>query len=290
MGSDRLQGRIADQFSYRGERSDIWRLFDLLLETDAFLNLGYSEWYQPHIAGSPQRRLATEVGERLVAHRPETDGGRLLDVGCGRGGPAIHLADQFGSPVVGIDLVPYNVARARKNVAERGPDAEFAVGDATRLPFAADSLSACTAIDALVYLSDRPAVVAEIGDVLEPGGVVVLSELVRRQCADTAKREQVARFAEAWDMPLPGTVPDYERALADAGLSLVSVDDITPHSVGSFRKWTTLFGWLYAGPAGRLVDWLLARQGLDPTTVVDQIRRAHEALPALGHVIFVARA
>lgn len=290
MGSDQLQGRIADQFSYRGERSDIWRLFELLLETDAFLNLGYSEWYQPHVAGSPQRRLATEVGERLVAHRPATDGGRLLDVGCGRGGPAIHLADRFGFPVVGIDLVTYNVARARENVAERGADAEFVVGDATRLPFAADSFAACTAIDALVYLPDRPAVFAEIGDALEPGGVVVLSELVRRPGADERGREQVTRFAEAWDMPLPGTVPDYQRALADAGLELVSVDDITPHSVGRFRTWTTLFRWLQAGPAGRLVHWLLERRELDPATVVDQIRRAHEALPALGHVIFVARA
>jgi MPBQ/MSBQ methyltransferase len=290
MGSDRLQGRIADQFSYRGERSDIWRLFDLLLETDAFLNLGYSEWYQSHVAGSPQRRLATEVGRRLAAHLPATDGTRLLDVGCGRGGPAIHLADRFGFRVAGVDLVAYNVARARENAFERAADAEFVVGDATRLPFAADSLPACTAIDALVYLPDRPAVFAGIADVLEPGGVVAISDLVRQPGADTQERERVARFADSWDMPLPGTAPDYERALAGAGLDLVSVDDITPHSVGRFRTWTTLFGWLYASPAGRLVDWLLESRGLDPAALVDQIRRAHEALPALRHVIFVAKA
>lgn len=289
MGSDRLQRRITDQFSYRGERSDIWRLFDLLLETDAFLNLGYSEWYQPHVAGSPQLRLATEVGRHLAAHLPATDGARLLDVGCGRGGPAIHLAQRYGFEVTGIDLVPYNVARARENAVERGADASFVVGDATRLPLAADSLAACTAIDALVYLPDRPSVFAEIAAALEPGGTVAISDLVRRPGQGTAERERVASFARAWDMPLPGTVRDYERALADAGLDLVSVEDVTPHSVGRFRRWTALFGWLYATPAGRVVDWLLERRGLDPATVVDQIRRAHDALPYLGHVIIVAR-
>lgn len=92
MAPDHLRDRITEQFSYGGERADIWRAFDRLLDTDEFLNLGYSDWYQPHILGSSQRRLATKVGATLGAHLPMMEGVRLLDVGSGRGGPAIHLA------------------------------------------------------------------------------------------------------------------------------------------------------------------------------------------------------
>ena len=287
MDSDRLRGRITDQFSYRGDRSDVWGAFDLFLETDAFLNLGYSRWYQPHVVGSCQRRLAAKIGRTLSAHLSSTDGARLLDVGCGRGGPAIYFAARHGFDVTGIDLVPYNVTRARENANRRGADPEFVVGDATRLPIASGSMTACTAVDALVYVPEREAVLAEFADALEPGGVVVLSDLVVRAGANDEGR--VARFADAWDMPPLGTVRAYERALTDAGLEVIVLENLTPNSVGRFRTWTTLFLALYATPAGRLVDRVLRRRELDPAVIVEQIRRAHDALPDLRHALVVAR-
>ena len=295
MDPNRLRGRITDQFSYRGERGDVWGAFDLFLETDAFLNLGYSTWYQSHVVGSCQRRLAAKIGRTLSAHLSSTDGARLLDVGCGRGGPAIYFADAYGFDVTGLDLVPYNVARARENARDRNVtrdrrvDAEFVVGDATRLPIASGSMTACTAVDALVYVPEREAVLAEFADALQPGGVVVLSDLVVRRDASDDARDRVARFAEAWDMPQLGTVRAHERALTDAGLEVIALENLTANSVGRFRTWTTLFLALYATPAGRLVDRVLERRNLDPTAIVEQIRRAHDALPDLRHALVVAR-
>lgn len=49
-------------------------------------------------------------------------------------------------------------------------ETEFVVDDATQLPFTTDSFTACTAIDALVYLPDRDSVFASVADVLEPAG------------------------------------------------------------------------------------------------------------------------
>ncbi|MFB6072852.1 MAG: class I SAM-dependent methyltransferase [Halobacterium sp.] len=285
-----LRERIADQFSYRGERADVWRVFDSLLETDAYLNLGYSGRYQSHLVGSSQRRLADVVGRRLAANVREPPGTRVLDVGCGRGGPAVRLADEFGVRATGVDLVPYNVARARENAAERGVDAEFVVGDATRLPFGRDSLPAAVSVDALVYLPDRAAVLAELADVLEPGGVLVFTDLVADRDATDADVRAVDRFAAAWDMPELGSRPGYERALADAGFDVLAVEDLTPHSVGRFRKWTTLFAAVHATPGGGLLDRALERRGLDAATITEQIERAHEALPALEHVLVVAEA
>ena len=178
MNQSPLRERITEQFSYRGERADIWRAFDLLFDTDAFLNLGYSEWYQPHIVGSSQRRLVTKVGSRIASHLSARDDVQLLDAGCGRGGPALHLADQFGFHVTGVDLVPYNIRKAIENARGTHFETEFVVGDATQLPFRTDSFTACTAIDALVYLPDRKRVFATVADILEPEGSLVVSDLV----------------------------------------------------------------------------------------------------------------
>ncbi|MBP2252534.1 MULTISPECIES: class I SAM-dependent methyltransferase [Halobacteriales] len=290
MDQSTLRNRITDQFSYRGERADIWRAFDLLLDTDEFLNLGYSEWYQPHIVGSSQRRLVTEVGSRVSSHLSATDGVRLLDVGCGRGGPAIHLADRFGFRVTGLDLVPYNLKRATENARGKCVETDFVGGDATQLPFATDSFTACTAIDALVYLPDRNSVFAAVADVLEPEGVLVLSDLVVQSDVTETERRFVDSFADAWDMPSIGAVEQYTAGLEDANLELKTVENITNHSVGRFRKWTTLYLQLLGSPIRSLIERLLRAYDLDPTAITEQVRAAHRALPFLQHVILVAKA
>ena len=289
MDRTHLRDRITDQFSYRGERADIWRAFDRLLDTDAFLNLGYSAWYQPHIVGSSQRRLVTEIGTRLASSLPVTDEVRLLDVGCGRGGPAIHLADRFGFRVTGVDLVPHNVRRATENAREQAVEIEWVVGDATQLPFATGSFTACTAVDALVYLSERERALATVADVLEPEGLLALSDLVVQSDVSERVRGLVDSFADVWDMPPLGTVEQYISALDDAGFERRSVEDITSYSVGQFRKWTTLFLRLVSSPLRSLVERLLRGYGLDPSAIVEQVRRAHHALPFLRHVVIVAK-
>lgn len=289
MTPNPLRSRIADQFSYRSERADIWRAFDLVLETDAYLNLGYSESYQPHPVGSSQRRLVRQVGDRLSALRGETRGASLLDVGCGRGGPARQLASEYGFDVTGVDLVPYNVRRAFDTADRLSDSPSFLVGDATRLPVRSKSFAAATAIDALVYLSERDRVVSQIADALEPGGVFVLTDLVRREPLFEPESERVQAFADGWDMPLPGTVQDYVEAIRQTTLECRTVEDISSHSVRRFRRWTTLFLWLVESPVGPLLEAGLERSGLDPEAIVDQVRRAHRALPALGHILVVAR-
>lgn len=289
MSDDNLRDRITDQFSYRGSRADIWRVFDLLLDTDAFLNLGYSHWYQPHVGAASQRRLVTLLGQRLAAYCSTTQDVRLLDVGCGRGGPTVHLADRFGFRTSGVDLVPYNVRRARENASERGVDASFVVGDATSLPFAPASVPAVVGVDAFVYLPDRAAVFAEIADVLQSDGVIVFSDLLARADSDDANHQAVSAFADAWDMPDPGTQADYERALDAAGLDVVAVEDISAHSVDQFGKWTALFGRLNGSPLGPAIDRVLERSDLDPQNITEQVRLANAALPSLRHLLFVAR-
>src|SRR4051812_47570600 len=58
--------------------------------------------------------------------------GTVLDVGCGTGDNALHVA-ALGLPVVGVDVAETALAVARRKAAERGIDAEFAAADALHL-------------------------------------------------------------------------------------------------------------------------------------------------------------
>jgi MPBQ/MSBQ methyltransferase len=278
--------RIAAQFSYEGERADIWRGFDRILPTEAFLNLGYSTRWRPHVVGSPQERLAGVLARELRA-TADLAGGRLLDVGCGRGGPTVHLAERLDCAAVGVDLVAYNVRQARENAV--GADATFLQGDATTLPVQSDAVAACTSMDAVVYVPETRAVYEEMSRVVAPGGVVGVSDLLAADGLDADARATVDAFADAWDMPPPVPAGGYLTTIEAAGLTVERRRDITAHSLGRFRKWARLYLALAEHASGALAR-ALGRWGLDAEAVTRQVRAAHAALPHLCHVLVTARA
>lgn len=150
-------------------------------------------------------------------------------------------------------------------------------------------MAACTAIDSLVYVPDRSKAISEIADVLTTDGVVVISDLLRRSDCNKRDHQAIATFADAWDMPSLETDDGYRQMLVDAEFILHLVEDITPHSVGRFRKWTPLFLRLFASPIRPFLEHLLRQFGLDSSAVLSQVRAAHQALPRLKHVIYVAQ-
>lgn len=58
--------------------------------------------------------------------------GAVLDVGCGTGENALHIAS-LGLHVLGVDVAETALSIAREKAAVRGLDAEFAVADALHL-------------------------------------------------------------------------------------------------------------------------------------------------------------
>jgi len=108
----------------------------------------------------------------LVAALRLPAGGRLVDLGCGRGGPGLWLARALSASLVGIDFSPVAVTLA----ARRAPQflgagrAEFrrATFECTGLPDA--SVEGAVSVDALPFAVDRLAALREALRILVPGG------------------------------------------------------------------------------------------------------------------------
>jgi SAM-dependent methyltransferase len=130
--------------------------------------------------------------------------GLLLDAGCGTGENSL-LAASRGADVVGIDLSPTAIARAREKASERGLAARFEVADALdleRLAFTVD-----TVIDSGVFHvfndDDRARYVASLAAALKPGGVCYLMCFSDRQPGTWGPRrvsadELRAAFRDGW--------------------------------------------------------------------------------------------
>lgn len=117
-----------------------------------FLNLGY---YKP---------AADALAQVISRH---SDGGVLIDAGCGEGYYSAHLAT-CGFSVAGIDLSRPAVDSAAKRFSRVGiPHGFFGVASVYQLPFADESASAVVNVFA-------PCAEQEFCRVLKPGGILAV--------------------------------------------------------------------------------------------------------------------
>ncbi len=105
-------------------------------------------------------------------------GMRVLDVGCGVGGPAREIATFADVHIVGLNNNEFQVGRARTLTAKAGLSdrVSYTVGDFMKLAeqFGENSFDAVYAIEATVHAPSWEGVYGEILKVLKPGGMVSL--------------------------------------------------------------------------------------------------------------------
>jgi SAM-dependent methyltransferase len=165
----------------------------------------HPEWEASYTRDTP---AAWDIGRPQPAFVRLADQGRLtgllLDAGCGTGENSL-LAASRGADVVGIDLSPTAIARAREKASERGLTARFEVADALdlgRLAFSVD-----TVIDSGVFHvfndDDRARYVASLAAALRPAGVCYLMCFSDRQPGTWGPRrvradELRTAFSDGW--------------------------------------------------------------------------------------------
>lgn len=124
--------------------------------------------------------LQREIADRLLARlevvrlRPRV----ILDLGCGTGYGLRQLGRRYPrARLLGLDIAETMVRRARAQSGLWGRmtgRCAFACGDAERLPLAPGSVDMVVSNLSLQWC-DPPAVFAEVGRVLRPGGLLMFS-------------------------------------------------------------------------------------------------------------------
>lgn len=152
---------------------------------------------------------------------------RVLDVGCGSGGPALHISQATGCRVVGVDLHEDGVATANRMARESGLEARarFVQADASApLAFDDGSFDAILCIDAVNHLPDRPRVFADWARLLAPGGRLLFTDPITIT-GPIGSDEIAIRASIGYFLFVPAG--EDERILAEAGLHVLDVQDAT---------------------------------------------------------------
>lgn len=152
----------------------------------------------------------------------------MLDLGAGAGIDCFLAAKKVGDSgkVIGVDMTPEMVERARENVKSSGfRNIEFRLGEIEHLPVA-DNYVDIVISNCVINLSpDKPQVFRETYRALKPGGRLMISDIVLlSELPEIIKESTGAYIGCIAGASLKG---DYLTAMRDAGFRDVAVIEET---------------------------------------------------------------
>lgn len=122
-------------------------------------------------------RDSTRELARIAGIRP---GARVLDLGCGVGGPARTLAAEFGCTVIGFDL-SHEYCRAAQlltGMLGMGDAVSFVCADVMDVSLPAASVDVVWSQNAWMNIEDKARFLQQVTRMLRPGGVFALESIL----------------------------------------------------------------------------------------------------------------
>jgi SAM-dependent methyltransferase len=149
----------------------------------------------------------------------------VLDLGSGGGIDVILSAKRVGPSgrAYGLDMTDEMLALARRNAEEAGVgNAIFLKGEIENVPLPSESVDVVISNCVVNLSTDKPAVLAEMARVLNPGGRIGISDVVAEDRLTPEERAQRGSYVGC----IAGALSkrEYEDGLRTAGFRDVSVE------------------------------------------------------------------
>ena len=178
---------------------------------------------------SPQAAQGN-LTDTLAAQAGLRPGDRVLDVGCGMGGSAIHLARKLQCEVTGITLSPVQRFWAKTSAwwSGVGKRTQFHRQDAETANFEPASFDVVWSVECTEHLFDKAAFFQRAAQWLRPGGrMAICAWLAKEEALNGDDRRLLHDVCQGMLCPSLGSRLDYTQWFQQGGLRVTRFEDWT---------------------------------------------------------------
>jgi len=155
-------------------------------------------------------------------------GDSVLDVGCGIGGSAFHMAREYGAIVHGVDLSSNMISMAIKYQGDMEEDVRkrvsFEMSDITKHSFEPNSFDVIYSRDTILHIGDKDALFEKFFEWLKPGGKLMITDYCRGSKEEYSSDFLKYVFQRGYTLL---TVGEYGKLLQKIGFKDVNAEDRT---------------------------------------------------------------
>lgn len=176
-----------------------------------------------------------EVTMELAATAGIQPGLRILDVGCGIGGPCRMLADEYGCMVTGIDITGEFIQTAKKlsKLVGLQDQTKFVHGSALELPFIDESFDIVWTQHAQMNIEDKEHFYSEIKRVLTNNGRFIYYDIFK---TDDKPIYYPVPWATDPSISHLISIPQLRKLFNKSGFELVDFKDQTRSAIQFFKN------------------------------------------------------
>jgi cyclopropane fatty-acyl-phospholipid synthase-like methyltransferase len=204
------------------------RFWRELLGDSLHFHLGH--FPQPDILLGQSARLAVE---HLAALMPNRQVARILDVGCGWGGPAFMLSDIWRAEVVGVSVSGRQVRFVNRKAERRKSAVRAGCGDVETSDL--DGLGrfdVCWLFEVVEHLLDRRGVLERLHRIGTANGTLAITTTCR-----SPELPKSMAYSEYLGIAPVDTVDDIHRLVEEAGWRVERSIDCTELTLPIWDRW-----------------------------------------------------
>lgn len=205
------------------------KYYDLV--TDFFeYGWGKSFHFAPQKKEEKTKEAMLRYELKMVAALKLKRGMRVLDVGCGIGGPMKNIAEKSGADIVGLNLNKYQIKKAKEYIKKSGLEKKctFFHGNFMQVDMQDESFDAIYAIEATPHAPDKTLCFKEMFRLLKPGGCFAGYEYGLLDYFDEKNTEHnqiLEDLIHGGGLQKIPTIASIKKSFIEAGFKVVELED-----------------------------------------------------------------
>ena len=157
--------------------------------------------------------------KEIIKHEKVDTTTHILDIGCGTGQTAAYLAHKYKANVIGLDINPLMVEKAKKRIKNEGLPVKIVEASIEKMPFPDQKFDLILSESVLSFVN-KPKAIHEIYRTLKNGGRFIAIEFTVNRRLDQKIEQEIKQF---YGFDSFATKKDWVALLNKAGFQTIRI-------------------------------------------------------------------